>query len=217
MARHGQSPTPSSDVDAAPLSRRASWGTISREQVIVAATRIVKSGGFDSMTIRSLAQELGVAPMSLYRHVRDKGDLLDEVVDRLLAEVWRPRASKADWRTWITEAADRLRRFLVRQPAALDVYLRHPVVSPAAVARMHAMLGILHDGLGDEASANAAYATIHTYTLGFAALEASRSGWVSGNASSDDPVAVQLMTFTTPSQFAVGMRYLLSGLEQTNL
>ena len=79
------------------------------------------------------------------------------------------------------------------------------------------MLGILHDGLGDEASANAAYATIHTYTLGFAALEASRSGWVSGNASSDDPVAVQLMTFTTPSQFAVGMRYLLSGLEQTNL
>ena len=169
------------------------------------------------MTIRSLAQELGVAPMSLYRHVRDKGDLLDEVVERLLAEVWRPRASKADWRTWITEAADRLRRFLVRQPAALDVYLRHPVVSPAAVARMHAMLGILHDGLGDEASANAAYATIHTYTLGFAALEASRSGWVSGNASSDDPVAVQLMTFTTPSQFAVGMRYLLSGLEQTNL
>jgi AcrR family transcriptional regulator len=45
------------------------------------------------MTIRSLAAELGVAPMSLYRHVRNKDDLIDEVVDRLLARAWKPGAS----------------------------------------------------------------------------------------------------------------------------
>ena len=60
--------------------------------------------------------------MSLYRHVRDKDDLLDEVVDRLLVRAWKPRADAADWRAWIAEAADKLRHFLVdpaRRPARL--------------------------------------------------------------------------------------------------
>lgn len=96
----------------APRSR-VPWGTISREQVLEAATRVVKAGGYEEMTIRSLAAELGIAPMSLYRHVRDKDDILDEVVDRLLARAWRPRAKKSDWQAWVAEAADRLRRFLV--------------------------------------------------------------------------------------------------------
>ena len=47
------------------------------------------------MTIRSLAAELGVAPMSLYRHVRDKDDLFDEVTDGLLAEAWKPGRDEA--------------------------------------------------------------------------------------------------------------------------
>ena len=61
------------------------WGSISREQVVAEATNIVKAGGYEEMTIRSLAAGLGVSPMSLYQHVRDKDDLIDEVVDRLLA------------------------------------------------------------------------------------------------------------------------------------
>ena len=122
---------------------RAAWGSISRDQVIDAAARAVREGRSDEMTIRSLAAELGVAPMSLYRHVRDKDDLFDEVTDRLLAEAWRPRARRNDWRQWTVEAADRLRALLVREPVALHVYLRHPVVSPAAIARMDAMLEVL--------------------------------------------------------------------------
>ena len=95
------------------------------------------------MTIRSLAAELGVAPMSLYRHVRDKDDLFDEVTDGLVAEAWRPRSRRTDWRQWTVEAADRLRALLVHEPVALHVYLQHPVVSPAAIARMDAMLEVL--------------------------------------------------------------------------
>jgi hypothetical protein len=80
-------------------------------------------------SIRSLAASLGVAPMSLYRHIRDKDDLLDEVVDRLLTDLWRPATAEDDWRAWTIEAATRLRDFLVGQPAALHVYFAHPVVS----------------------------------------------------------------------------------------
>jgi AcrR family transcriptional regulator len=127
------------------------------------------------MSIRSLAGELGIAPMSVYRHVRDKDDLLDEVVDRLLVRTWKPRADESDWKAWTAEAADRLRHFLVAQPAALHVYLSHPVVSPAALARMATIMRVLRAALGDEEDAVAAYAAIHTYTVGFAALEASRA------------------------------------------
>ncbi|MGH7641394.1 MAG: TetR/AcrR family transcriptional regulator [Candidatus Dormibacteria bacterium] len=196
---------------ASSWSGRAPWGSVSRESVIEAAVRVVDAGGYRDMSIRSLAADLGVAPMTLYRHVDDKNDLLDEVVDRLLARSWRPSLPRDDWRAWITQAADRLRRFLVRQPAALHVYLRHPVVSRAAVARMNAMMAVLRLGMGDEDRARRAYAAIHTYTLGFAALEAGRSRWTPGHDDGDG-LAPELASYTSPRQFADGLRYLLDGI-----
>ena len=175
--------------------------------------KAVKAGGYEQLTIRSLAAELGVAPMSLYRHVRDKDDLLDEVVDRLLAGAWRPRLRERDWQGWIVEAADKLRHFLVTEPAALHVYLRHPVVSPAAIERMEAMMQVLRDAGADERAARRAYAAIHTYTVGFAALEASRAGWVPSEDTVDG-VARQLAAYTTPRQFAEGLHYLIEGIER---
>src|SRR6185312_12872137 len=109
---------------------RAAWGSISRELVIEAALRAVNEGRYEQMTIRSLAADLGVGAMSLYRHVRDKDDLLVEVTNRLLASTWKPRARRNDWQAWSAEAAERLRELLVKQPGALHVYLRRPVVSP---------------------------------------------------------------------------------------
>jgi len=165
------------------------------------------------MTIRSLAAEVGVAPMSLYRHVRDKDDLLDEVVDRLLSKAWQPSASTADWQTWVAEAAEKLRGFLANQPAALHVYLQHPVVSPSAIERMNAMMDVLRNVTADEEVARRAYAAIHTYTLGFAALQASRSVWMPAN---DDSIglAEELAGYVTPTQFSAGLRYLLEGIER---
>ena len=191
---------------------RAAWGTISRQQVIEAAERIVTRGDFERMTIRSLAAELEVSPMALYRHVQSKDDLLIEVVDRLFAPRWRPRARRSNWRAWTVEAAERLRGFLVSQPAALYVYLQHPVVSPASVARMDAMLEVLRSAGFDDRAAQRAYAAVHTYTLGFAALEASRAR----GAGPDDPtdeLSQRLTSFTTPRQFKDGLMFLLDGIE----
>ena len=173
----------------------------------------VRDGRYEQMTIRSLADELGVAPMTLYRHVRDKDDLLDEVTDELLAKAWRPRGTRDDWRTWIAEAAKRLRDLLVNQPAALHVYLRHPVVSPTAIVRMEAMLEVLGGAEFDQSAARRAYAAIHTYTVGFAALEASRSRWASSSQSIDSTKR-ELAGFTTPRQFSEGLDYLLEGIER---
>jgi AcrR family transcriptional regulator len=164
------------------------------------------------MTIRSLATELGVAPMSLYRHVRDKDDLFDEVTDGLLADAWKPRARKDDWRLWTAEAADRLRALLVREPVALHVYLRHPVVSPTAIARMDAMLGVLESAGFTKPAARRAYGAIHTYTVGFAALEASRGEVAGGDRDRADDVMRELASLATPTQFKSGLQLLLAGI-----
>jgi TetR/AcrR family transcriptional regulator, tetracycline repressor protein len=193
-----------------PPAARAAWGSISRADIVGAAVRIVEAGGYEDMSIRSLAADLGVAPMSLYRHIRDKDDLLDEVADRLLARAWRPAAGADGWQAWVIEAAARLRHFLVTQPAALHVYLRHPVVSPAAVERMDAMMGVLRRAGLDEAAARSAYGALHTYTIGFAALEASRAGSAAGAEISS--LAHQLAAYTTAGQFTEGLRYLLEGI-----
>ena len=191
---------------------RAAWGSISREQVVEAAARTVREGRSDQMTIRSLAAELGVAPMSLYRHVRDKDDLFDEVTDGLVAETWKPRSRHDEWRQWMIEAADRLRALLVREPVALHVYLQHPVVSPAAIARMDAMLDVFASAGFAKARARRAYGVIHTYTVGFAALEASRGEAAGGDDDRADDVARELARLTTPAQFKVGLKLLLDGI-----
>ncbi len=196
-------------MEAEPVGR-APWGSISRRRIVEAATKEVSAGRYEEMTIRSLARALGVGPMSLYRHVRDKDDLLGEVVDRLLAAVWQPACDPGDWHAWVAEAADRLRRFLVDQPAALHVYLSHPVVSPAAIARMNAMMDVLRRAVGEEEAAGHAYAAIHTYTIGFAALEASRAGWTSDDGGDD--TARRLAAYATAPQFAVSLGYLLDGI-----
>ena len=198
--------------DAGIPVRRAPWGTISREDIVQAAVEIVRAGGYEEMTIRSLAAELGVAPMSLYRHIRDKDDLLAEVVDRLLAPAWRPSAAEDDWQAWLIEAAAKLRHFLVAQPAALHVYLSHPVASPAAIERMNTMLDVLRRTGADEETARRAYGALHTYTIGFAALEASRAGWVPDSGQDSNRLACQLAAYTTTEQFIDGLRYLLEGI-----
>jgi AcrR family transcriptional regulator len=193
--------------------QRAVWGTLTREQVVRAAERWVRAGRYDQLTIRGLAAELEVSPMALYRHVRDKDDLIDEVVDRMLARRWRPRTSRDDWMAWTKEAAERLRSFLVSEPAALHVYLQHPVVSPSAITRMEAMLDVLASAGIDTSGTRDAYATIHTYTIGFAAVEASRARAVkqSGDGSA---IEQQLKSFTTPQQFIRGLEYLLEGIDR---
>lgn len=181
--------------------------------MIEAAIKAIAGGGYEQMTIRSLAAGLGVAPMTLYRHVESKDDLLDEVADRLLAESWRPRAKRSDWRAWVAEAARRLRDLLVGEPAVLSVYLRHPVVSSTAIERMQAMLDVLRQAGFDEASAHRAYASVHTYTVGFAALEASRARWAA-TVEAVGETERQLAEFTTPRQFADGLGHLLDGVER---
>jgi AcrR family transcriptional regulator len=202
---------------------RAEWGSLSRASVIAAATTLMTEQGADALSIRAVAARLGVSPMALYRHVASKDDLLGEVVDHLFAEHWRPDIREDPWREWIADVADRLRQFLVEHPAALHVYLAHPVVTPAASQRMDACLAVLKRGLSDDGRAHHAYGAIQTYTIGFAALESARHNTASAGSAVATPAkhensarARTLAAYASPQQFLIGLHYLLYGIDASD-
>src|SRR4051794_41770122 len=70
---------------------------LGRERVLRAAVEIADAGGIGSLTIRSLAQALGVKPMSVYHHVANKEQILDGIVDIVFAEIELP-SPDGEWR-----------------------------------------------------------------------------------------------------------------------
>src|SRR4051794_41843833 len=71
---------------------------LSRQRVLQGALSIADSGGLGSLTIRSLAAELGVKPMSVYYHVANKDEILSALVDFVFAEISLPVPGR-DWRS----------------------------------------------------------------------------------------------------------------------
>jgi hypothetical protein len=135
-------------------------------------------------------------------------------VDQELASAWRPAVGTEDWQLWIGDAAERFREFLVDWPAALHVYLRYPVVAPAARDRMEAMIEVLKDGAGlSDADAFRVYGEIDTYTIGFAAVQSTRERW-GADVYEVGELGMRLARFTTPPHFASAIEDLLNGLDR---
>src|SRR4051794_16188512 len=88
---------------------------VSRERVLRAALSVADSGGLGSLTIRSLAQELGVKPMSVYYHVASKDEILAALVDIVFDEIQLP-VPGGNWRSEMRKRAHSAREALARHP-----------------------------------------------------------------------------------------------------
>lgn len=143
---------------------------LSRERVLRAAIAVADAGGLGSLTIRSLATELAVKPMSVYHHVANKDAILDGVVDLIFDEIALPLRG-GEWRAELTKRADSARRVLARHPWAIA--LLESRTSPGAATLRHhdAVLGTLRTaGFPIELAAHA-YALLDSYVYGFALQE----------------------------------------------
>ncbi len=197
------------DHETRAATPRRTAGRLTRDRVVDAAYSIISSGEYSQLSMRRLARELGVAPMTLYGYVRDRDDLLDAVVDRLLATAWRSDVDLERARDWMLDSSRRFYELLVNEPAALHIYLARPVTSPSSLERMTTFLGRLEAAGVDPEASLGAFATIHTYTIGFAALAASRQRY---HESSADPAAESLKAFTSIDQYLKGISTILDGL-----
>jgi AcrR family transcriptional regulator len=128
-------------VDAAAQPR----APLSKERVLRAAVAVADEGGVDALSMRRIAQELGVVPMALYKHVANKDELLDGMVDVIVGEI-DPAAGGTDWKTAIRRRVLSARRALLRHPWASRVIESRTSATPAVLAYMDSMIGIFRAG-----------------------------------------------------------------------
>lgn len=143
---------------------------LSRDKVLAAAVGVADAGGLAALTIRSLAQELGVKPMSLYHHVPNKEAILDGIVDSVFAEIDLPPAD-ADWRTALHHRARSARAVLRRHPWATAVMESRAHPGPATLRHHDAVIATLRRGGFPLALAAHAYSLLDSYVYGFALTE----------------------------------------------
>jgi AcrR family transcriptional regulator len=145
---------------------------LSRERVLRGAVAVADAGGIGALTMRSLAHELGVKPMSLYHYVASKDEILDGIVDLVFSEIDLPSPG-GDWRSQMVRRAVSARRALRRHPWAIGLMESRANPGPATLRHHDATLGTLRGaGFSVEMTAHA-YALLDSYIYGFALQEAS--------------------------------------------
>jgi AcrR family transcriptional regulator len=156
-----------SQVDAAPNKRIP----LNRERLLRTAIAIADENGNSALTMRSLAQELGVKPMALYHHVANKEEIIDGIIDVVFAEIDLP-AAEADWRSAMRHRAIAARRVLARHPWAIPLMESRTNPGPATLRHHDAVIGALR-GAGFSIKMTAhAYSLLDSYIYGFALQEA---------------------------------------------
>jgi AcrR family transcriptional regulator len=141
---------------------------LTREQVVAAAIELADRDGIESISMRRLAQELGVEAMSLYTHVRNKEDLLDGMVDAVIGMIpVDADADAADWRTSLRRMALSARGVMLRHPWAPRTVETRAAPGLAGLAYANAVLGILREGGFSIAQAHHALHILGSRVLGF--------------------------------------------------
>jgi AcrR family transcriptional regulator len=144
---------------------------LSRERVLRGAVAVADTAGIGALTMRSLATELGVKPMSLYHYVAGKDEILDGIVDLVFSEIELP-AADGDWRSQMRRRATSARLALRRHPWAIGLMESRANPGPATLRHHDATLGTLRSAGFSVAMTAHAYALLDSYIYGFALQEA---------------------------------------------
>ena len=156
-------------ADAAPMAPADRRPPLSRERVVAQALTIIAEEGIEALTMRTLAARLGVVPGALYRHVRNKEQLHDLVLDSVLAEVDHDADDTAPWTERIKTLAHRLREVLEDHPGVAGLLKLRDPLGPHSLALAEAFLSPLHTAGFHQHEVGPAFFLVMDYTIGFAA------------------------------------------------
>ncbi|WP_410599385.1 TetR/AcrR family transcriptional regulator [Amycolatopsis sp. lyj-90] len=170
--------------------------SLTRERVLRAAIEVADSGGVEAMTMRRVAQHLGVEAMSLYHHVPNKDAILDGVIDAVFAAIALPDTGNDDWREAIRARASSAREVLSRHSWALGLMDSRRNPGKATLRHHDAVLGVLRRAGFTLPMAVHAVSLIDSYIGGFVLQESNLP--VSGDV---DQVAGDLLEQLPPDEF----------------
>jgi AcrR family transcriptional regulator len=139
---------------------------LSRDRVLRAAVELADEAGIDALTMRRLAQELGVEAMTLYYHVENKADILNGMVDVVMREIELPPADMP-WKAALRQSAISAHDVLVSHPWAAGLTISTRTVSEARLRHMDSILGTFRQaGFSDEMT-DRAYHALESHITGF--------------------------------------------------
>ncbi len=149
-------------------------GSLSREEILEAGLRIAKLDELTLLTMKKLADELGVTPMAIYRHFENKAEVVDGVLDFFVrdAAVIEHEASgdPGDWHRWILLTFGKMFGALSETPGVMPFLSTASRFGPAAMAALDATLGVLRRAGMSEREAVDTFAVLCAYTIGSAGL-----------------------------------------------
>lgn len=208
---------------------------LSRERIVEAAISIADDEGTGTLTMRSLARELGVATMSLYRHVRSREELLIMMADAVLAEQAPPPRGRSGWRKHVEQITRLQWAGYRRHPwLAQTLSMTRPQVLRNGMRHTEALLETLSELAFDRATTLRTGVTLLAYVRGMAtSLETeiqdehdtgmSSGEWMEAQKESFAPHLDRLPTLARLSEvdvdmsidalFECGLTYLLDGLD----
>lgn len=195
-------------------------GTLSRERVLRAAVGLADegsaggtggTGGTGGVSMRKLAQSLGVEPMSLYHHVADKEDVLDGMVDVVIDEindrVAGAVAGPGDWKAVLRRRILTAREVLLGHPWAPEVIRSRTAMSPAVMRYYEGLAGLLRGGGLPISLIHHAMHALGSRALGFSQELFSPEGGQDNQDNQDngdngaDPDAMAMMMEQMAAQF----------------
>jgi len=134
-------PRRASDTTAARASTR-----LSREGIVAAAIELADRDGLAALSMRRLAQHLGVDAMSIYYHVRDKDTLLAAMADAVVSKIPINQEKSGNWQTQLRDLIMAARQTMVTHPWAATVLESRDQPTPAALMHLERVLAIMREG-----------------------------------------------------------------------
>lgn len=208
---------------------------LDRRRIVDAAIALADKQGVDALSMRRLANRLGVEAMSLYHHVPNKDSLLDGMVDTVFAEI-EIQADADDWKDAMRSRARSARQALRRHPWAVGLLDSRAHPGPATLAHHDAVLGCLRRAGFAVPMAAHAFAVMDSFVYGFAVqenalpfqtgdqLEGVAADILASMPTDAYPHLTELMVehalrpgYDFGAEFDFGLQLVLDGLERAHL
>jgi len=212
--------------------RRGRRAPLTRERILDQALELIGRDPEGELRMRALAEALGTAPMSLYRHVRNKDDLLDGLTGRVLGQLDMEVPAGGPWTERALAWMHALRDQLHEHPGVVPLLRTRTRYAPALLRAINSLLAILRGAGFDDAAAARASREILWFTFGFVIMEIRTEQAYPGveagafaiqalpapgsPEASEIPDLIELLPHflkgETDATFAEGARHLVAGL-----
>ena len=174
---------------------------LSRQRILRAAVALADGTGAEAFSMRRLAQELGVVPMALYKHVANKDELLDGMVDVVVGDI-APPPPGAPWKPAVRQQILAARQVLLRHRWAASVIESRPGPTPAVLAHLDSVIGTFRDGGVSADLTHHAMHALGTRLLGFSPELFATGGAEPSPGASDEAAAAAATAYPRVAEIA---------------